>query len=114
MRPAHAVRPLLLPLLAPPAAAAAEKDAPGPPPTIAQKTAGLEGHPGFLDLCWNTVQGRLFAAVRPGQQLLHQTTLTYGLGSNPVGLDRGQLGPPRLRSFARARAGPLTAQDTRH
>ena len=39
--------------------------------------------------------------MRPGEELLHQTTLSHGLGSNPVGLDRGQLGPTRLVTFER-------------
>ncbi|MET0555137.1 MAG: DUF5117 domain-containing protein, partial [Vicinamibacteria bacterium] len=80
---------------------AAEKEAPVPPPTIAAKVEGLERRAGFLDLYWDAVAGRLYAAVRPGEELLHQTTLSHGLGSNPVGLDRGQLGPTRLVAFER-------------
>ena len=100
MHASKGVKALLLALL-PAAVVAAEKDAPAPPPTIAAKVAGLERRAGFLDLYWDAVGGRLYAAVRPGEELLHQTTLSHGLGSNPVGLDRGQLGPTRLVTFER-------------
>jgi hypothetical protein len=101
MRGSNAVKAALLLALLPSAAAAAEKDAPAPPPTIAVKVAGLDRRAGFLDLYWDAVAGRLYATVRPGEELLHQTTLSHGLGSNPVGLDRGQLGPTRLVVFER-------------
>ena len=92
---------LLLALLPSITGAAEKKDAPAPPPTISAKVAGLERRAGFLDLYWDAVAGRLYATVRPGEELLHQTTLSHGLGSNPVGLDRGQLGPTRLVAFER-------------
>jgi hypothetical protein len=102
MRGSNAVKlSLLLALLPPVAGAADEKQAPTPPPTITAKVAGLERRAGFLDLYWDAVSGRLYATVRPGEELLHQTTLSHGLGSNPVGLDRGQLGPTRLVTFER-------------
>src|SRR5688572_21013752 len=101
MRASNAVKATLLLAFLPSAAAAAEKDAPAPPPTIAAKVAGLERRAGFLGLYWDAVAGGLYATVRPGEELLHQTTLAHGLGSNPVGLDRGQLGPTRLVAFER-------------
>jgi hypothetical protein len=92
---------LLLLVLLSPAAVAAEKEAPAPPPSITARVAGLERRAGFLDLHWDGVGGRLFVTVRPGEELLHQTTLSHGLGSNPVGLDRGQIGATRLVAFER-------------
>ena len=109
MRPSHAVKSLLL-VLAAAAASGAEKDAPGPPPTIAARSASLQHRPGFLHLYWDAVQGRLFAAVRPGEELIYQVSLTAGVGSNPIGLDRNQLGDTRLVRFERVGPKVLLVQ----
>jgi hypothetical protein len=61
----------------------------------------LERRPGFLPTYWDALQGKLFLEVKPGEMFLHQTTLTHGVGSNVIGLDRGQLGSTRLVSFER-------------
>jgi uncharacterized protein DUF4953/uncharacterized protein DUF5117 len=110
MRESKLLKALLLALLPSAVLAAADKEAPAPPPAITAKVAGLERRAGFLDLYWDGIGGRLYATVRPGEELLHQTTLSYGLGSNPVGLDRGQLGPTRLVSFERRGPAVLLVQ----
>jgi hypothetical protein len=64
-------------------------------PSIADKTKGLEARAGFLDLHLDPKSGALLLVLpAPGPdgeilQLLHQTALAGGLGSNPIGLDRG-------------------------
>lgn len=71
-------------------------------PSIAEKTAGTEEMEGFLDLHWDAGEGRLFLEVdRWEEAFLYQTSLATGLGSNPVGLDRGQLGATRVVAFRR-------------
>ena len=57
--------------------------------------AGLEARPGFLDLYVHKDSAQVFAALpAPGAdgvsvRFIYSTGLTAGLGSNPVGLDRG-------------------------
>ena len=69
----------------------------GPPPSIAEHTAGMLRLEGFVDLYWDDGTGHLFLAFDPsGPELLYQVSLASGLGSNPIGLDRGQLGGTHL------------------
>jgi hypothetical protein len=68
-----------------------------PPPPIAQRTQGMEHLEGFVDLYWDEATGHLFLELEPSDtELLYQISLASGLGSNPIGLDRGQLGGTRL------------------
>ncbi len=86
-------------------AAAAEADK--PMPTIAEKTAGLERADGLLTTWLDRNRGRIYLELpAPGEhgvtaELLYVEGLLTGLGSNPVGLDRGQLGPARLVQLRR-------------
>ena len=59
--------------------------------TIAEFTAGMDCQPGFVPLCWDPAAGKLYMEVgRFGQDLLYITSQASGLGSNPVGIDRGR------------------------
>src|ERR671924_1124210 len=61
-------------------------------PTIAAKTKSLRAFPGFLPLYWDERTGHLWLEIRQfDTELLYQVSLTAGLGSNLVGLDRNQL-----------------------
>jgi hypothetical protein len=72
------------------------------PSTIAEKTKGTEKIDGFVPLYWQASSGKLFLEVpRFNQELLYQISLSAGLGSNPVGLDRGQLGSSAVAFFER-------------
>ena len=77
------------------AAPAFAKDEAAAPKTLAQRVAGLEAAPGFLDLYTEKATGHVFAALpAPGAdgvsvRFIYATGLTAGLGSNPIGLDRG-------------------------
>ena len=63
------------------------------PTSIAAKTAGMTSLEGFFDIYWDESSGRLYWAIdRWETEFLYQVSLASGLGSNPVGLDRGQLG----------------------
>ena len=58
--------------------------------------------PGFVDMYWDEAGGRLLLRVAElDTQLLYQTSLPRGVGSNDLGLDRGQLGTTRVVSFER-------------
>lgn len=56
-------------------------------------TAGMQRHGGFFDAYWDDSEGKLLLKIdRFGEDFLLLSALESGLGSNPVGLDRGQLG----------------------
>ncbi len=104
MKPALTALPLLsICLLGAPALA----DAPKPPAaavdsarSITALTASLTAQPGFIDLWRDTDKGRVLLSVRQlNEPFLIVTSLPQGLGSNDVGLDRGQLGGSRLVHF---------------
>jgi len=83
-------------------APAATPDAAAKAKTLAAKTAGMEKRSGLLDVWVDKKAGKLWLAVPPpdkdgtvGSYIYSEGILT-GLGSNPVGLDRGQLGDTRV------------------
>ncbi|WP_295679680.1 DUF5117 domain-containing protein, partial [uncultured Nevskia sp.] len=83
-------------------AAAPEKSSAQGLPSIATKTKGTQRFEGFLPLYWNSDEGRLYLEIpKPEMSLLYLTTLTQGLGSNDVGLDRGQVSDAKLVRFER-------------
>jgi hypothetical protein len=91
-----------------PQAAVAEKS------TIESKTAKLQKFDGFVPLFWDAENGKLFMQLsRLNEELLYQVSLP-GVGSNPIGLDRGLLGQTQIVTFERI--GPkvlMTATNTR-
>ncbi len=61
-------------------------------PTIAEKTAGTTAMEGFFNLYWDDGEGVLYWELDlAGGEFLYQISMGSGLGSNPVGIDRGQL-----------------------
>jgi hypothetical protein len=71
-------------------------------PSISDKTRGAQKLDGFMPLYWQPAGGKLFMEIsRFKQELLYQVSLPAGLGSNPVGLDRGQLGDSAVVFFDR-------------
>jgi hypothetical protein len=74
-----------------------EAAGPKPLPTIEAKTEGMTHMPGYFDLYWDARADKLYMEVdRFDQEFLFQESLATGLGSNPVGLDRGQEGDTRV------------------
>lgn len=78
--------------------------------------AASEHQPGFMSLYWHESQGKLYAQVTDfDQPLIYYPSLSQGLGSNDLGLDRGRLGETQLVQFERV--GPrvlLVALNTRY
>ena len=73
-------------------------------PAIAEKTRGLEKRDGFVPLYWDPAAGKLWMeipAALAGKELLYITGAPTGLGSNDIGLDRGQIGRERIVRFDR-------------
>ena len=61
-------------------------------PSIAEKTEGTDAVEGFFNLYWDDATGVLYWEIDPGAgEFLYQVSMGSGLGSNPVGIDRGQL-----------------------
>ena len=71
--------------------------------TIAEKTAGMEKLPGYFNLYWDAKQGKLWLEIdKWNGEFLYQSGLPAGIGSNDIGLDRGQLGATRIVRFERS------------
>jgi hypothetical protein len=83
-----------------PARAQDAKDS--PLPTIAEKTEGMTKIDGYVPVYWDAATGKLWLEIsRVDTEMLYVSSLPTGLGSNPVGLDRGQLGTQRVVRFER-------------
>lgn len=71
-------------------------------PTIADYTRGMDGQPGYFPLYWDDAGGRLLLEVgRWDEQFLYLTSLATGVGSNALGLDRGNIQSAYLAHFER-------------
>ena len=81
------------------------------PPGIGERTRQWTRMDGFMPLYWDELSGRLYLEIsRFDQELLYQTSLPAGLGSNPIGLDRGQLGETAVVTFQRVGPKVLLTQ----
>ena len=59
--------------------------------------------PGFVTMHVDRKEDRIYFELSTfGQELLYATAQASGLGSNPIGLDRGSLGPQHVIEFRRA------------
>lgn len=92
-----------------------DKPQPDKLPSIADKVKGLQKIDGFVPLYWQASTGKLFMEIgRWKQEMLYQVSLPAGLGSNPVGLDRGQLGDSSVVTFERIGQKVLLQQPNYH
>jgi hypothetical protein len=68
----------------------------------ASKTAGLERRDGFIPILLDNKQGKIYLEIpRDSMRALMMVTLATGLGSNPIGLDRGASGDSYIVRFDR-------------
>jgi Met-zincin/Domain of unknown function (DUF5117) len=73
--------------------------------------AALQRIDGYMPLYWDAAKGKLYLEIaRLDQELLYQVSLASGVGSNPIGLDRGQLGPTAIVKFERVGPKVLLVQ----
>ena len=88
-------------------------DDPAPQPaTIAAKTASAQKLPGYFNLYWDAKSGKLWLAIdKFNSEFLYQSGLSAGVGSNDIGLDRGQLGATRIVRFERSGNKVLLIQE---
>src|SRR4029079_11065806 len=70
--------------------------------TIDARTAGFQKLDGYLPLYWDQKTGSLWIEINKfDTEMLYSTGLSAGLGSNDIGLDRGQSGFGRVVTFQR-------------
>ena len=83
----------------------------GAPATIEERTNGLQKLDGYFPVYWEERTGNLLLEIpRFDAEFLYTTGLAAGLGSNDIGLDRGQGGQGRLVSFQRVGPKVLLVQ----
>jgi len=89
----------------------AAAQAPARTPSIEERTAGMRKMDGYFPMYWEERTGNLWLEIpRFDTEFLYATGLAAGLGSNDLGLDRGQEGGGRLLSFARVGPKVLLVQ----
>src|SRR5437870_138999 len=77
-------------------------DAPKASPTIAEKVAGMQKFPGYFPFYWDARAGKIWLEVDKWNiEFLYVESLPAGIGSNDIGLDRGQLGTHYIVRFER-------------
>ncbi|HEX8849213.1 MAG TPA: zinc-dependent metalloprotease [Gemmatimonadaceae bacterium] len=83
--------------------AATQQPAPSAPAGIAAKTAGMTRRDGWIPLYLDAAKGKLYLEL-PSDSLraLLFTSQATGLGSNPIGIDRGADGFSQIARFDRA------------
>src|SRR5690242_10484376 len=71
--------------------------------TITEKVAGMEKFPGYFPFYWEAKTGKLWLEIdKWNTEFLYVESLPAGIGSNDIGLDRGQLGNSSIVRFDRS------------
>jgi len=74
--------------------------------------SSLEHMQGFVDLYWEEATGKLYIGIeRFDTPFLYQSSLARGVGSNDLGLDRGQLGDTHIVRFLKSGSRVLLIAD---
>ncbi|HCB17100.1 MAG TPA: peptidase [Alteromonas sp.] len=70
--------------------------------TIASFTKNMQKQAGFIPVYYSSEDDKVYLQIEAlDEPLLFQSSLPHGVGSNDIGLDRGQLGATRLVQFER-------------
>lgn len=70
--------------------------------SISEKTKNMKPYNGFLNYYWDESTGKIWLQIdKLDQEILYQTSLPAGLGSNDIGLDRGVMGTTSVVKFNR-------------
>jgi hypothetical protein len=79
--------------------------------SIEERTVGMRKLDGYFPLYWDERTGTLWLEIpRFNTEILYSTGLSAGLGSNDVGLDRGESGNGRIVMFQRVGPKVLLVQ----
>ena len=72
------------------------------PKTISEFTKSMVAHDGYVPFYWDEESGKLYIEItRFDQEFFYVSGLSSGIGSNDIGLDRGQLGGQHVVRFER-------------
>jgi hypothetical protein len=72
------------------------------PNAIQSKVAGMQAFTGFFEFYYDVKQDKILLVIdKFDSEFLYINSLTAGVGSNDIGLDRGQLGGERIVKFER-------------
>lgn len=83
------------------------KDKSATPPAAASspieaKVSGMKHYPGYFSFYYDENQDKIFLVIdKLNTEFLYVNSLPAGVGSNDIGLDRGQLGNERIVTFDR-------------
>jgi hypothetical protein len=71
--------------------------------TLAERTADMERQDGFVPFHWDDAEGRIYLEIdRFGQDFLYLRSLATGIGSNALGVDRGEIFDEFIARFERS------------
>ncbi len=78
---------------------------------IETKVAGMKKFPGYFEFYYDEKQDKVFLIIdKFDTEFLYVESLTAGIGSNDIGLDRNQLGSARIVKFERRGSKVLLTQ----
>ncbi|MAT54778.1 MAG: peptidase [Saprospirales bacterium] len=81
----------------------AARPAAKPKPGLTEKVKGMQHFPGYFDFYWDEKKGKVWLLIdKLDMEFLYVNSLAAGVGSNDIGLDRGQLGQERIMEFRRS------------
>lgn len=79
--------------------------------SISDKTKDFEKKEGYFDYYWDAKTGKVWLEIdKIDTEFLYVNSLAAGVGSNDIGLDRGQLGNTRIVEFRRVGPKVLLVQ----
>ncbi|MEQ9297738.1 MAG: zinc-dependent metalloprotease [Cyclobacteriaceae bacterium] len=88
-----------------------QSEAPASNTSITDKIQGMDKYTGYFDFYWDSKSGKVFLQIdKFDQEFLYVNALAAGVGSNDIGLDRGQLGNKRIVKFVRSGPKVLMVQ----
>jgi len=80
-----------------------QKEESKPLPTISKKTENLKKQEGYFNFYWDEKAGKVWLEIdKLDTEFLYVNSLPAGIGSNDIGLDRGQLGGSRIVKFVKS------------
>ena len=78
---------------------------------IDEKVAGMVGYEGYFNFYWDEKEGKIWLEIdKIDYEFLYVNALSAGIGSNDIGLDRGQLGNSRIVKFFKSGSKLLLIQ----
>ncbi len=71
-------------------------------PNLSEFTSDLDKKEGYLNFYWDDNKGKIYLEIKNlNQELIYINYLSAGIGSNDLGLDRGQIGGTRIIKFVK-------------